>query len=119
MQASIPFKVGRSSWQNGGCAYRRYGSQRNSLLDKREILAIAEQTSLNPHVVEKDYILGWVLAGIYRHKDLMESWIFEGGTCLKNRYVPNFCALQFESDQIRPNTHTTLPTTCTSSVRHV
>ena len=60
------------------------------MLDKREILAIAEQTSLIPHVVEKDYVLGWVLAGIYRHKDLMESWIFKGGTCLKKCFFETY-----------------------------
>ena len=32
------------------------------MIEKREILAIAEQTSLTPHVVEKDYVLGWMLA---------------------------------------------------------
>ena len=30
------------------------------MIDKREILAIAQQTSLTPHVVEKDYVLGWI-----------------------------------------------------------
>ncbi len=34
------------------------------MIDKREILAAAQQTSLLPHVVEKDYVLGWMLAGI-------------------------------------------------------
>ncbi len=53
------------------------------MLHKREILSIAQQASLIPHVVEKDYVLGWVLEGIYRHKDLVDSWIFKGGTCLK------------------------------------
>jgi hypothetical protein len=53
------------------------------LIDRREILDIAAQTSLTPHVVEKDYVLGWMLAGIYAHEELAESWIFKGGTCLK------------------------------------
>ena len=47
------------------------------MIDKREILAIAHQTSLTPHVVEKDYVLGWMLAGIYGNEDLAESWIFK------------------------------------------
>lgn len=37
------------------------------MIDEREILDIAQQTSLAPHVVGKDYILGWMLAGIYEH----------------------------------------------------
>ena len=39
------------------------------MIGKREILAISQQTSLTPHVVEKDYVLGWMLAGIYGHKN--------------------------------------------------
>ena len=60
------------------------------MIDKREILAIAQQTSLTPHVVEKDYVLGWMLAGIYGHEDLAESWIFKGGTCLKKCFFETY-----------------------------
>jgi predicted nucleotidyltransferase component of viral defense system len=60
------------------------------LIDKREILAIAGQTSLTPHVVEKDYVLGWMLAGIYAHEELAESWIFKGGTCLKKCFFETY-----------------------------
>src|ERR1700686_865304 len=59
------------------------GARRHRLIDKREILDLAPQTSLTPHVIEKDYVLGWMLAGIYAHEELSESWIFKGGTCLK------------------------------------
>jgi hypothetical protein len=34
-------------------------------------------------VVEQDYGLGWVLAGIARDVDLPRAWLFKGGTCLK------------------------------------
>jgi len=60
------------------------------LIDKREILAIAGQTSLGPHVVEKDYVLGWLLAGIYAHEELAESWVFKGGTCLKKCFFETY-----------------------------
>lgn len=60
------------------------------MIGKREILAMAQQTSLTPHVVEKDYALGWMLAGIYGHKDLAESWIFKGGTCLKKCFFETY-----------------------------
>ena len=60
------------------------------MIDKREILAIAQHTSLTPHVVEKDYVLGWMLAGIYGHEDLAESWIFKGGTCLKKCFFETY-----------------------------
>lgn len=60
------------------------------MIDRREILELATQTSLNPHVIEKDYVLGWVLAGIYAHEELAESWIFKGGTCLKKCFFETY-----------------------------
>jgi predicted nucleotidyltransferase component of viral defense system len=60
------------------------------MIDKREILGIAEQTSLTPHVVEKDYVLGWMLAGIYGHEALADSWVFKGGTCLKKCFFETY-----------------------------
>ena len=60
------------------------------MIDRREILDIASQTSLNPHVIEKDYVLGWILAGIYAHEELAERWIFKGGTCLKKCFFETY-----------------------------
>lgn len=60
------------------------------MIDKREILAIAAQTSLGPQVVEKDYVLGWMLAGIYAHEELADSWVFKGGTCLKKCFFETY-----------------------------
>lgn len=60
------------------------------MIEKREILAVSQQTSLTPHVVEKDYVLGWMLAGIYAHEDLSESWVFKGGTCLKKCFFETY-----------------------------
>ena len=37
------------------------------MIDRREILDIAGTLGLLPQVVEKDYVLGWVLVGIYQH----------------------------------------------------
>jgi len=45
------------------------------LIEKREILDAAARFSLNAHVVEKDYVLGWMLAGISAHPELTDSWI--------------------------------------------
>ena len=53
------------------------------MIGRREILDTAGTLGLLPQVVKKDYVLGWVLAGIYRQTALAESWTFKGGTCLK------------------------------------
>ncbi|MCY3624689.1 MAG: nucleotidyl transferase AbiEii/AbiGii toxin family protein [Candidatus Dadabacteria bacterium] len=41
-------------------------------------------------IVEKDYALGWMLAGIFNHGELTKSWIFKGGTCLKKCYFETY-----------------------------
>lgn len=45
---------------------------------------------LLPSIVEKDYVLGWLLAGIDAHPVLSESWVFKGGTCLKKCYFETY-----------------------------
>ena len=60
------------------------------MIDKREILEAASSLSLLPNVVEKDYVLGWILAGINAHEELSESWVFKGGTCLKKCYFETY-----------------------------
>jgi predicted nucleotidyltransferase component of viral defense system len=60
------------------------------MIQRREILDMATRMSLNPHVVEKDYVLGWMLAGISAHTALRENWIFKGGTCLKKCFFETY-----------------------------
>lgn len=60
------------------------------MIPKSEILELATQSNLQPYVVEKDYVLGWLLAGINQHSELSESWIFKGGTCLKKCYFETY-----------------------------
>ncbi len=60
------------------------------MIDRREILEAASSFSLLPNVVEKDYVLGWILAGIDAHEELAESWVFKGGTCLKKCYFETY-----------------------------
>lgn len=60
------------------------------MIDKRELLDTATEMSLRPDVVEKDYVLGWMLAGISAHPKINETWIFKGGTCLKKCYFETY-----------------------------
>ena len=60
------------------------------MIGKKEILDRAEITNLNPHIIEKDYALGWLLAGIFSNKNLAKNWIFKGGTCLKKCYFETY-----------------------------
>ncbi len=60
------------------------------MISKQELLETASQLNLGPHVVEKDYALGWVLAGIYNHEKLADEWVFKGGTCLKKCFFETY-----------------------------
>ena len=60
------------------------------MIDRREAIDVAATLGLNPHVVEKDYVLGWVLWGISNHEALAESWVFKGGTCLKKCFFETY-----------------------------
>jgi len=60
------------------------------VIDRAEILAVATDLSLAPEVVEKDYVLGWLLAGIYGQGQLASAWVFKGGTCLKKCYFETY-----------------------------
>lgn len=60
------------------------------MISKAEILETAVKVGLRPDVVEKDYVLGWTLAGISAHEELRETWIFKGGTCLKKCYFETY-----------------------------
>lgn len=60
------------------------------MIDKREIIDNATALGLTPHVVEKDYVLGWLLWGIHNHKAIGESWLFKGGTCLKKCFFETY-----------------------------
>lgn len=50
----------------------------------------SREFGLAPNVIEKDYMLGWMLAGISHHAELSASWAFKGGTCLKKCYFETY-----------------------------
>jgi predicted nucleotidyltransferase component of viral defense system len=60
------------------------------MIPKQEIMALAAELQLQAHVVEKDYALGWLLAGIAAHPAIGDRWVFKGGTCLKKCYFETY-----------------------------
>jgi predicted nucleotidyltransferase component of viral defense system len=55
-----------------------------------ELAALRAEWALDQSVIEKDYVLGWLLAGIANHDALSRSWIFKGGTCLRKCYYETY-----------------------------
>ena len=64
------------------------------MIDKRELLETARQRGLNLQIVEKDYVLGWLLYGL---KDFDEL-VFKGGTALSKIYFPQVWRLSEDLD---------------------
>ena len=60
------------------------------MITKDEILTVADETGLTPAVVEKDYVLGWLLAAVNANAAFSDSWVFKGGTCLKKCYFETY-----------------------------
>jgi predicted nucleotidyltransferase component of viral defense system len=60
------------------------------MIRKQDILDRAGEWSLRPDIVEKDYVLGWLLAGFATHPVTSATWIFKGGTCLKKCFFETY-----------------------------
>ena len=59
------------------------------MISREETIGAAREQGLNANVVEKDYVLGWLLMGIAKHP-LLSGWVFKGGTCLKKCFFETY-----------------------------
>jgi predicted nucleotidyltransferase component of viral defense system len=60
------------------------------VIPQRELAVLRSEWMLDQAVIEKDYVLGWLLAGIAQHELLSRTWVFKGGTCLRKCYYETF-----------------------------
>jgi predicted nucleotidyltransferase component of viral defense system len=60
------------------------------MIGKQDIFDRAGEWQLRHEVVEKDYVLGWLLDAIGRHPETATTWVFKGGTCLKKCYFETY-----------------------------
>lgn len=60
------------------------------MITRQEIMDASKEFGLGAHIIEKDYVLGWLLAGISKHHVIGKDWIFKGGTCLKKCYFETY-----------------------------
>ncbi len=60
------------------------------MIGKQDILDRVRGWGLRPEVVEKDYVLGWLLAGFAAHPLASTTWAFKGGTCLKKCFFETY-----------------------------
>ena len=60
------------------------------MITRTELNERIREWGIREDVIEKDYVIGWVLWGIGADPALSASWAFKGGTCLKKCYVETF-----------------------------
>jgi predicted nucleotidyltransferase component of viral defense system len=60
------------------------------MIRKQDIFERAAEWRLRPDVVEKDYVLGWLLSALAQHPVCRDSWVFKGGTCIKKCYFETY-----------------------------
>jgi predicted nucleotidyltransferase component of viral defense system len=60
------------------------------MIRPQDIRDRAAEWQLRQDIVEKDYVLGWLLAALGSHPVTSGTWIFKGGTCLKKCYVETY-----------------------------
>jgi len=53
----------------------------------QEIKNLVSEWGLREDIIEKDYVIGWVLWGIGMEPGLSANWAFKGGTSLKKCYI--------------------------------
>jgi predicted nucleotidyltransferase component of viral defense system len=69
------------------------------VIPRRELEQLRAEWSLDLAVIEKDYVLGWLLAGIAQHPLLGRSWVFKGGTCLRKCSTRPSASLRISTSQ--------------------
>ena len=60
------------------------------MISRADLVERVAEWGLREDVIEKDYVLGWILAGIGSDRELSDAWVFKGGTCLKKCYIETY-----------------------------
>ena len=59
------------------------------MIDRAEIEAKATEFAIHTANVQRDYVFGWLLSGIYGGNRLGEILFLKGGNCFRKAYFPN------------------------------
>jgi len=60
------------------------------MISRTELNERVQEWGLREDIVEKAYVIGWLLWGIGSNPRLSASWAFKGGTCLKKCYLETY-----------------------------
>ena len=57
------------------------------MISHQEIKNLVIEWGLRENIIEKDYVIGWLLWGLGSDPDLKNMWAFKGGTSLKKCFI--------------------------------
>lgn len=60
------------------------------MIPEPEIRNLAAAQGVDPMVVDLDYALGWLLAGLFGDQEIRSAWVFKGGTSLRKCWFPGY-----------------------------
>jgi predicted nucleotidyltransferase component of viral defense system len=60
------------------------------MISRTDLNERVREWGLREDIIEKDYVIGWLLWGIGSNPRLSASWAFKGGTCLKKCYLETY-----------------------------
>jgi predicted nucleotidyltransferase component of viral defense system len=80
---------------------------RLGMISTEEVKGLAIEQGVPLPNVEKDYVMGWLLWGIYNNSRLAQNLVLKGGNCLRKVYFPDtrfsddldFTAFQLDTEQ--------------------
>lgn len=55
-----------------------------------ELKTKSAESKIDIGVLERDYVIGWILKGLFEDDSLGEALVFKGGTALRKIYFPNY-----------------------------
>jgi predicted nucleotidyltransferase component of viral defense system len=57
------------------------------MINRDEIVNKSDELGVHTSHVQRDYVFGWILAGIYTVSDLKNRLVLKGGNCLRKAYL--------------------------------
>lgn len=60
------------------------------MIKRSEILEISKKSNVPPATIDKDYVLGHFLNGLFSFPWAQDNLLFKGGTCLRKCYFENY-----------------------------
>lgn len=58
------------------------------MIQREEIAARAEEFGINASDVQRDYVFGWLIGGVFAESGLSNTLVLKGGNALRKAYFP-------------------------------